>query len=377
MSNLGIDLGNVLAQAAQVTQEQQEKDSSSNMKLVYPQNGELKVRLLYNQPAGVVMRKFERHKINGNQITCLSNYGRECPVCKILDNIQNVKGTDLWQLKRTTRGIAYAEFIEANYKWDNPQDAPTKGEIVLLMFPWTVYTDLNRLINSAGQNIYDLIASNIGGVFKISRWVEKGQTKYRAEIDPFDRQHQTCPTDEEYQKLIMELPSLNEKFVPIEITDAIIKSAQNTADELNAEYLSPNVYHPNMGQAGSNLGGYAPSAPAAPPANPNTYTDPKTGVVYDLINNQWIPRPAAPATPPVPPSTPSGPAVPPPPGMGGYGSAPAAPMTPPAPPSSAAPAGASTGNPPCFGKHGTAEVNPNQCLMCPSEATCKMSSGGR
>lgn len=371
MSNLGIDLGNVLAQAAQVTQEQQEKDSSSNMKLVYPQNGELKVRLLYNQPAGVVMRKFERHKINGNQITCLSNYGRECPVCKILDNIQNVKGTDLWQLKRTTRGIAYAEFIEANYKWDNPQDAPTKGEIVLLMFPWTVYTDLNRLINSAGQNIYDLIASNIGGVFKISRWVEKGQTKYRAEIDPFDRQHQTCPTDEEYQKLILELPSLNEKFVPIEVTDAIIKSAQNTADELNAEYLSPNVYHPNMGQAGSNLGGYAPSAPAAPPANPNTYTDPKTGVVYDLINNQWIPRPAAPAAPPVPPSTPSGPAVPPPPGMGGYGSAPAAPMTPPAP------AGAATGNPPCFGKHGTAEVNPNQCLMCPSEATCRAASGGR
>ena len=43
MSNLGIDLGNVLAQAAQVTQEQQDKDSSSNMKLIYPQNGELTV----------------------------------------------------------------------------------------------------------------------------------------------------------------------------------------------------------------------------------------------------------------------------------------------------------------------------------------------
>lgn len=373
MSNLGIDLGNVLAQAAQVTQEQQEKDSSSNMKLIYPQNGELKVRLLYNNPAGVVMRKFERHKINGQQITCLSNYGRECPVCKILDNIQNMKGTDLWQLKRTTRGIAYAEFVESNYRWDNPQDAPTKGEIVLLMFPWTVYTDLNRLINSAGQNIYDLIASNVGGVFKISRWVEKGQTKYRAEIDPFDRQHRTCATDEEYQKLIMELPSLNEKFVPVEITDAIIKSAQNAADELNAEYLSPNVYQPNVGQAGSNLGGYAPSAPAAP-ANLNTYTDPKTGIVYDLINNQWIPRPTAPAAPQAPSTAPSGPAIPPPPGMGGYPGAPAAPST---PSSSAAPAGPSAGNPPCFGKHGTAEVNPNQCLMCPNEAVCKMSSGGK
>ena len=241
------------------------------------------------------------------------------------------------------------------------------------MFPWTVYTDLNRLINSAGQNIYDLIASNVGGVFKISRWVEKGQTKYRAEIDPFDRQHRTCSTDEEYQILIMELPSLNEKFVPVEITDAIIKSAQNAADELNAEYLSPNVYQPNVGQAGHNLGGYAPSAPAAP-ANPNTYTDPKTGIVYDLINNQWIPRPTAPAAPQAPSTAPSGPAIPPPPGMGGYSGTPtAAPAAPSAPSSSAAPAG----NPPCFGKHGTAEVNPNQCLMCPNEAVCKMSSGGK
>lgn len=374
MSNLpGIDLGGVLAQAAQVTQEQQEKDNAGNMKLVYPQNGELKFRLLYNQPAGVAMRKFERHKINGNQITCLSNYGMECPVCKMLDNIQNVKGTDLWQLKRTTRGIAYAEFIEANYKWDNPSDAPTKGEIVLLMFPWTVYTDLNRLINSAGQNIYNLIASNVGGVFKISRWVEKGQTKYRAEIDPFDQNHQTCPSDEEYQKLIMELPSLNEKFVPIEVTDAIIKAAQNCAEELNAEYLSPNVYQPNVGNAGSNLGGFAGGAPAAP--NPNTYTDPNTGITYDLINNQWIPRPTAPQTPPPVPNTPpmnppmGGPALPPSNGVPA-GSGVGMPTGAPAAPNNA-------GNPPCFGKHGSAEVNANQCLVCPNEATCKMSSGGK
>ena len=358
----GIDLNNVLAQAAQVAQEQEERDGSG-MKLVYPQNGTLKVRLLYNQKSGVVMRKFERHKINGQQITCLTNFAQECPVCKMLDNIQNAKGVDLWQLKRTTRGIAYAEFVESDYKWDNPQNAPTKGEIVLLMFPWTIYTDLNRLISSAGQNIYNLIASNIGGVFKISRWVEKGQTKYRAEIDPFDNQHQTCATDAEYQKLITDLPSLNEKFVPLEPDDKIIKSAQTTAEELNKEYLSPNVYQPNVGNAGMNLGGMVPpSAPAAPQA-PQSYTDPNSGITYDLINNQWIPRAQMPQTtpPPVPP-VPQTPPVPTAPNasMGGFN-----------------PQTAGGAQPSCFGKHGSPEINANQCLMCPSEATCKMSSGGR
>lgn len=364
MSIPGIDLSNVLTQAAQVTQEQEEKSDGSGMKLVYPQNGMLKFRLLYNQKSGVAMRKFERHKINGKQVVCLSNYGQSCPICTMLDSISNAKGVDLWQLKRTTRGIAYAEFIESDYKWDNPQNAPTKGEIILLMFPWSVYTDLNRLLNSAGQNIYSLIASNVGGVFKITRYIEGRQTKYRTEIDPFDQQHQTCPTEEAYAKLLTDLPSLNEKFVPLDISDTIIKAAQTTADELNREYLSPQVYQPNVGTTGQNLGGLG-----QPPASQNqTYTDPNTGITYDLINNQWIPRPTqAPQVPPTPPAPPV-PSAP-----------PAAPLIPPVPGMPGVPSTPQVGgsNPPCFGKHGSTEINPNQCLMCPSEAACSMASGGR
>lgn len=367
MSIPGVDLSSVLAQAAQVTQEQEEKGDGSGLKLVYPQNGTLKFRLLYNQKSGVAMRKFERHKINGNQVVCLTNYGQACPICQMLDNISNAKGVDLWQLKRITRGIAYAEFIEADYRWDNPQNAPTKGEIILLMFPWSVYTDLNRLLNSAGQNIYSLIASNVGGVFKITRYVEGRQTKYRTEIDPFDNQHQTRPTEEEYAKLLTDLPSLNEKFVPMDLSDKIIKAAQTTADELNREYLSPQVYQPNVGTAGQNLGGMAPPTP---PAAPQSYTDPNTGITYDLINNQWIPRQTQPTPPPVPPTPPAPPVpntppIPPVPGMGGM------------PNNGMSNPQVGATNPPCFGKHGSTEINPNQCLMCPSEAACAMASGGK
>lgn len=397
MPNVPFDLSSVLAQAAQVTASAQE-DSGGGMKLIYPQQGTLKVRLLYNNAAGVVMRKFERHTINKQKITCLQNYGVECPVCKMIENIQNATGADLWQLKRTTRGIAYAEYIDSDYKWDNPNDAPKKGEIVILMFPWTIYTDLNRLITQAGQNIYSLIASNVGGVFKISRWTESKQTKYRAEIDPFDNAHQTCPSEEEYQKLLMDLPSLNEKFVPIELTDNLTKAAQSTAEELNKEYLSPHVQQPNLGQAGMNLsqmagafmaGANTPSQPIAPPTPPTppqipqSYIDPNTGIRYELVNGNWVPAtPATPAAPQTPPA-PSTPQMPPqfqPPAQqfqnpGMYPGAQVTPMSQMASVPHSAQAPATSNNPPCYGKHGTAEVNPNSCLLCPSEGQCKSASG--
>lgn len=402
MNQQPFNLENVLAQAAQVAQ-QQEENAGGGMKLIYPQQGTLKVRLLYNNAAGVVMRKFERHTINKQKVTCLQNYGMDCPVCKMIDSIQNATGADLWQLKRTTRGIAYAEYVDSDYKWDDPKNAPAKGEIVILMFPWTIYTDLNRLISSAGQNIYSLIASNVGGVFKISRWSENKQIKYRAEIDPFDQQHQTRASEEEYQKLLMELPTLNEKFVPVEPNDNIIKAAQSMADELNKEYLSPQVHHPSMGQSGMNLSsmaagimGGAPNPvapqPTAPqvPATPQTYVDPNSGATYDFINGQWVLRQSAPQVPQMPsvpqnnapqygqnmtnpqvggyqpnPGYPqmSNPSMP---QTGGY----VAPQTTAAPQANTAP-----GSPACYGKHGTAEVNPNSCLLCPSEGQCRSASG--
>lgn len=380
MNQQPFNLENVLAQAAQVAQ-QQEENSGGGMKLIYPQMGTLKVRLLYNNAAGVVMRKFERHTINKQKVTCLQNYGMDCPVCKMIDNIQNATGADLWQLKRTTRGIAYAEYIDSDYKWDDPKDAPAKGEIVILMFPWTIYTDLNRLISSAGQNIYSLIASNVGGVFKISRWSENKQVKYRAEIDPFDQQHQTRASEEEYQKLLMELPSLNDKFVPVEPNDNVIKAAQSMADELNKEYLAPQVHHPSMGQSGMNLSNMAAGvmgaqvAPQQAPQNPQVYTDPNTGITYDFINGQWVARPTAPQTPPQFSQPMTNPQV------GGYQPMPNGPgsfqpnQAPAQAPTAAPQNNPAPGSPACFGKHGSNEVNPNSCLLCPSEGQCRSASG--
>lgn len=344
------DLSSVLANAAKVAQDSSESNNENSIKIVYPQDGVMKLRLIFNNASGAVMRKFERHVINDSKVPCLTMYGQECPICKALDNISSAKGLDLWKLKRTTRGIAYAEYIESDYKWADPKYEPKRGEIVLFMFPWTIYTDLNRLISSAGQNVYSLICSNVGGIFKISRWSEKGQIKYRAEIDPFETNHQTRPTDDEYEALIRDNPSLNDRICPSTLTEDIVKQARDLADQLNREYLSSSVVQPNVGQSAQTLAQVA--APQIPNQNPSVYVDPTTETVYDNINGQWVPRISKPVNPiPQPPVAPQQPI----------------------PSQPAINQGQPSNLPPCYGRHGAEDAN--KCLMCPREMQCRGASG--
>ena len=344
---MSFDLTQVMQNAAKVAEQSSGDKNQFQHKLVYPQDGTLKVRLIFNQPSGLVMRKIERHKVNNKQVACLQQYGQECPVCKALNDINNAKGVDLWQFNRNTRGIAYAEYVDSDYKWNDPKYHPKAGEIVLLMFPWTIYSELNKLITAAGDHLYSLIASNVGGVFNIKRWREGNQTKYRAEIDPYDHNHRTCDRDEDYEKLITESPSLNERFIPIEMDEATLNAAKLAAEELTRDYLSPAVVQPNLGQPASPISqGFNPQ-PTTPQATtaPQQYTDPTTGITYVLQGNQYVPVNSNPT--PAPPLAPT----------------PTAPSQP-----SALPPNITSNQPACYGKHGS--VDANQCLVCPSEVTC-------
>lgn len=304
----GLDLGHILQEAARVSSES--SDSTGMIKMLYPQEGSLKFRLIYNQQSGLVMRLLHRHKVFDEQYACLEQYSQECPICKTISDIVAVKGDCSWSLKRTTRGIAYAEYVGSDgYTWSDDRYAPEAGELVLLMFPWSVYTELNKLIAESKEHVYSLVASNVGGVFKISRSVEKKMVKYRTAIDPFEVSHQTRPTDEEYNKLISETESLNEKILPLKLTDEIANKTRKAAELLNQAFLAPHLVQPNLGQAGSNLltpntraatipaQAQAPVAQAAPVTPvPTEYTDP-SGTVYDNIDGRWVPRVAAPKLP--------------------------------------------------------------------------------
>lgn len=375
---MAFDVTGVLAKAAQVTQEVKESNYQNNYKLIYPQEGTIKVRLLFNNASGAVLRRISRHKINGKQIPCLREYdNHECPVCKVLNDIENAKGMDLWQLKRSTRGIAYAEYVESNYFWNKAEDEPKPGEVVILMFPWTVYSELNQLISSAGENIYSLIASNEGGLFTIERRVENSQVKYRAAIDPFVHNHKTRATEEEYEKLIMELPSLNSQFMPAELTDKEVKSASLAAEELTRTYLV-NTAQATSGSSLEQQANYSPVQNAQPqvvqqvaqpqvvqnvaqPQVPqgNYYKDPVTGTEYLMsAAGNWIPKSSEVQQVAQPTVVHQQPAA-------------QLQVVQPVVQAVAQPSTNIPNNAPqCYGSHGSADIDPNACLLCPVEVQC-------
>ena len=236
-----VNLEKILDNANKVVESQSNNEFSDRHKIVYPTDGTIKVRLLYNEKSGLVIRQIKRHKIAGEKVACMSQYGQDCLICKTLTDIENSKSKVPWSMKSTSRGIAYAEYVDSNYTWDNPQYTPEKGEIILFMFPWSVYSDISRLINSAGDHLEKLIASNEGGVFEVTKIVDKGQIRYRTAIDPFDTAHKTRSSQEEYEKLLSELPNLNESVLPSKVTQEIIDEVRDTANQLTTEYLSTTI----------------------------------------------------------------------------------------------------------------------------------------
>lgn len=344
---MSFDLSQVMQQAMSVKDKQDNQGSNggNNLKLIYPQAGDLKVKLLFNPKSSVVTRLIGRHNVNGTKVPCLGEYALECPICKTLTSIESAKGIDLWKFKKQARGLAFAQYIDSNYSWDKPENKPAEGEIVLLMFPWTVYQAINRMIAEAGQMAGQIVAMNEGKVVKISRWVENNQTKYAAGIDTWAQPFKSCGSDQEFEEMLNGLDSLNDKIMPIACTDDILKQAKELSEQLTRDYLSGSVVNP------------APVNTTVATA-PNTYV-PNVNVTEQNIQQVQYNTGATGtqyATSTFTPSAPTQSAT--------------SSFAPTAPTASANPAG----SPECFGQRNSGSVNPNTCLLCPHELLCQQNS---
>ena len=367
---MAFDLSQVLAQASQASAEGE--NSGSRERLIYPQDGKINVRILFNPKSQVVIRKFDRHTVNGTKVPCLSQYGTDCPVCKVIGDIKNAKGFDMYQAGRKTRGICYAEYVSSDYRWDKPEDEPKPGEIIMLMFPWTIYQDLNRIISQAGENLAQIVASNVGYVISIEKYTENKQIKYKASIDPFQMNHQTRNNDQEYNDLLMGLDSLNDKYVPIEINDDIIAKNKEVAEQLSREYLNPvQTTQPNVGQMGTNLGGLASQQNSmmnqgsmnSQQMMPQSTQDAQ-GNWYDLVNGQWVLRSNQNNQMNSMNQMNNQGMM----NQGNTGMNLGGIMN------NSANTNQNSGKPACYGKHEDPSINANQCMLCPNEAECQANS---
>lgn len=360
---MSFDLSNVLNQANQVNSSSSSSSNEGGLRVIYPGVGTLKVRLLYNPKSNLVTRQFRRHKIGDKNYTCLQTYGQDCPMCKAVDNIKNKTGVDNWKNRSFIRGISYAQYVGSqNYSWDTNNKEPQVGELVILMYPWTIYQDINRLIATAGPKADTMISLNEGVVLAISRWMEGSQVKYRCEVDAFSPAFKSKSSDEEFDKFLNELPDLNEAIVPSTITQEIIKSAQDAGQMLSRDIMTSNQTSTMPTGSNNALGGNVS----------NQIVADSNGNQFVMINGQYYPLAQQPSTMPnIPSAQPPLVQVPseqfPPFNIKGTNQPQVAPTA--AATESQAPAN----TPECFTHYGSIE-DPRKCMLCPFEWKCKEST---
>lgn len=206
--------------------------------IIYPANGTIRVRLLFNPKSNSVMRLIHRHKLDSGKIDCAAHYGQDCPVCKQLETIRAVKGLDLWTLKSKTYGIAYAQFIDVStgYDFGNRRNIPKRGDLIVLMFPWSVYSQISGCIQKAGENAGQLLVENESKPIIIERKLSNDRVEYRVDVDTFST-YQSCDSQAQFDKFLMDLPDLSDTITPKEMPEGLLTKLQLEADNLNIKYL--------------------------------------------------------------------------------------------------------------------------------------------
>lgn len=234
---MAFDLSSVLESAAKAVEGNNSRENK--YPLFYPGVGTSKLKLLYNPKSNSVMRLINRHEwLDKKKVPCMKNFGKdmECPICKLITDVKNAKGIDLARHKSKVRGIAFAQLISTNYPLTG-KNAPKEGDIVLFMFPWMVYQQLQQTINEAHdappEHLQQLIATNEGYTFTINH---SEDNKYQTMMNPFTKT-KTCGSEEEFEKLLNDLDSLNNMIVPEDITDEIKDNIFKVADEMRLKFL--------------------------------------------------------------------------------------------------------------------------------------------
>lgn len=221
-------------------------NENSQYKLLYPfYEGKYKVRILYNPKAQVVQRKILRHATTDKKtkVPCLTVFGEDCPVCSAIKEAESVRGDDCGARKKygySVRGICYAQLCDA------PNDVfkegkISRGDIVMLMYPKTVFNAINNIMIEAGEQLGDIVSENLGHPIVIENSKSSNPT-YSVQVSL--KKEQMCDTDEQFENILNELPNINEQFVPTHPDDEMRRSAKALADVIKSEFLDMTIVDP-------------------------------------------------------------------------------------------------------------------------------------
>ena len=256
------------------------RENTSEYKVFYPYvDGQYEIRLFFNFKANKVQRLITRHGNEGKnpKVACLSAYGEECPACKVVKEIENLLGKESGISRKfgySKRGICFAQIIDGPGKVFQGEYAAQKGDIVLLMYPKSVYDAINGILMSAikSKKFDDIANSNTAYHITINKDSSKGPNAYQV-LQTFT-QSTLYKNDSEFENFIGSLPNLDEQILPINPTSEIYKATKVFAETLTSQYLSNGVVNPNGAVVGE-------SKPAAAKLN-EIIDDTPTSDVNDL-----------------------------------------------------------------------------------------------
>lgn len=319
--------------AAKAVVERQESAGSNTaykFPLVYPQSGNtIVIRPLFNPASGQIVRLVNRHE----KVPCYRTYGIECPICKVMQQVKDTTGQDPFGRTKSSksRGIAFAQYISSTNQISKGENKGTlqPGEIILFMFPWSVYSAINTMIQAIAQTptgMDQAFCHSQQGLF-IQIQVTN-DFKYTTTQVPY----MTFPSqmsDDDFMKMLDGMESLNDQVIPAQITEEVDKQVKEYSDAIYRQYIAPRI--PTQGvPAGTvpmNIGQQIPVQ--APQGMPQNFSTP--------VPNTFVPGSTTPATVSAPPTPPS----------------------------------AATARPTCYGCH---QQNNPQCICCPVEVNCMQDS---
>lgn len=216
--------------------------------IVYPGvNGRLTVKLLFNVKSNSLQRKVFRH----GKVPCFNGmYSEGCPVCDAIKSAETIAGKEAGARGKygyKVRGICYAQIVDFDRAYFTEERDPKKGDIVLLMYPKTVFEGISNIVVNSGDNLNKLVGENEGLAITIERTQkDRSAPNYSVYVYPYGS-FKSCADednksgDERFDELLDSLPDLNETLVPKYPNEEVRESARAMSETIISEYMGDNV----------------------------------------------------------------------------------------------------------------------------------------